>query len=73
MFIDGSSMFSSMFYSHLQVKLTILKVEPADGCLSNLEKKLEKVLEMLGYICERVPNASETKNKRFESHFSDIA
>jgi hypothetical protein len=29
----------------LQVKLTIPKVEPADGCLSNLEKKLEKVLE----------------------------
>jgi hypothetical protein len=29
----------------LQVKLTIPKVEPADGCLSKLEKKLEKVLE----------------------------
>jgi hypothetical protein len=42
-------MFSSTVLKHvlftLQVKLTIPKVEPADGCLSNLEKKLEKVLE----------------------------
>jgi hypothetical protein len=41
----GQACSHRMFYSHLQVKLTIPKVEPADGCLSNLEKKLEKKLE----------------------------
>jgi hypothetical protein len=42
-------MFSSTVLKHvlftLQVKPTIPKVEPAVGCLSDQEKKLEKVLE----------------------------